>query len=91
MDSKNLEDSSKVTIEELEGKLKKEIRKRRRNTTILIIIIIILLLFHFALYKLGKIGYGEKTVTSDPTESIVAIKLTQNDIDITKENRNRYI
>lgn len=90
MEKKCLDENSEITIEELKKRLEKEIKKRRRRTVIFIIIILILLIFHFTLYKLGKIGYDRQASTYPTYETIEAIKLTQNGNEITSENRAKY-
>lgn len=64
----------------------KTIQKRdRMQKIILVIIIIILLLLYFLGYKLGKIGYQEvSTIIPNGNDNIKLIKVTADDIEITK-------
>lgn len=56
--------------EDFEKKYEKETRKNKKNRiiiVILIIIIILLLLFFWLGYKVGKIGFGYKQTSTEPT------------------------
>lgn len=76
----------------MEEQIKKEKSNNKKTITIIIlIIIIILLIFLFWLlgYRMGKIGYQVKEVGAYPDDSskIAAIRVMQEDIEITKDTQ----
>jgi flagellar basal body-associated protein FliL len=83
---KDLEENQKI-IEELQ----KQNKKDRKIKIILIIIIILLLLFWLVAYRVGRIGYNYKEVSTnlveDQEENISLIEITQEDLKITKNTR----
>jgi len=79
-------DEKDQRIEELERKVKDTARKR--NIVIIILIILLLLLTCLLGYRIGKIGYWYKEATTDPEVAAVdAIKVTEGDINITKDTQ----
>lgn len=75
------ESNEKIQIEEL-------LKQKRRDRTIhiiLIIIIILLLMIYFMAARLGKIGYQQ--TSGEPTSTIDLIKVTEGDMDITKDTQ----
>lgn len=76
--------------EEKIDKLLKEKKKDRRIKIILIIIIILLFMLCFLGYRIGKIGYGEQETVANAEEAIAIIKVTQEDIEMTKDTRTKY-
>lgn len=85
--------------EDLEKKYEKEARKNKRNRIVIIILIIIimlLLLFFWLGYKVGKIGFGYKQTSTEPsidTSDIILIKennmkeVTDNKLNIFKNEK----
>lgn len=82
-----IDKQEELNVEEVDKTIEELSRKRKRDRiekTILIIIIIILLLMLFLLgNKIGKIGYKE--VSSNPEDVITIIKVTDKDIEVTKD------
>ena len=59
--------------EDIEKKYEKEKKKNTKNKVIivlLIIIIILLLLFFLIGYKMGKIGFGYKQASAEPSQDL---------------------
>ena len=78
---KELDTNNENIIEEYE-----RIQRRDRvQKIILIIIIIILLLLCISVYRVGKIGYQPTSTT--PGDSITLIKVTDNDLEVTKDTQ----
>lgn len=77
--------------EDLEKKYEKETRRNKRNKIviiILIIIIILLLLFFWLGCKVGKIGFGYKTTSTEPSiDSSDMILIKENDMKEVTDNK----
>lgn len=73
----------------MEEQIKKEKSNNKKTITIIILIIIIILLIFLLGYRMGKIGYQVKEVGANPDDSskIAAIRVMQEDIEITKDTQ----
>lgn len=77
--------------EDIEKKYEKEKKKNTKNKVIivlLIIIIILLLLFFLIGYKMGKIGFGYKQASAEPSQDLSdTILIKENDMKEVTDNK----
>lgn len=77
--------------EDIEKKYEKEKKKNTKNKVIivlLIIIIILLLLFFLIGYKIGKIGFGYKQASAEPSQDLSdTILIKENDMKEVTDNK----
>lgn len=77
--------------EDIEKKYEKEKKKNTKNKVIivlLIIIIILLLLFFWIGYKMGKIGFGYKQASAEPSQDLSdTILIKENDMKEVTDNK----
>lgn len=77
--------------EDIEEKYEKEKKKNTKNKVIivlLIIIIILLLLFFLIGYKMGKIGFGYKQASAEPSQDLSdTILIKENDMKEVTDNK----